>query len=281
MHLTFLESEDWKGLIGFRDFLRNNKKAMEEYAEVKKQAAKMANQNGEEYRKIKEPFFKQNLHNYPLSIKDNNPSPNTLYPIEGVTRTVYLKNIITNPQIIVGDYTYYDDPDDVYNFEKNVLYLFDFMGDKLIIGKFCQIATGVRFIMNGSNHAMNGFSTYPFKVFGKSWALKDPMHVVSKGDTVVGNDVWIGNNVTIMQGIKIGDGAIIGTNSLVTKDVEPYTIVGGNPAREIRKRFDEQTIQLLLALKWWDWNIQKITDNLEVITGGQIDQLKKIYKNLL
>ncbi|MFN8832280.1 MAG: CatB-related O-acetyltransferase [Alphaproteobacteria bacterium] len=207
------------------------------------------------------------------------PNPNTLYPIEGVTRTVYLKNIITNPQIIVGDYTYYDDPEDVYNFEKNVLYLFDFMGDKLIIGKFCQIATGVRFIMNGSNHAMNGFSTYPFKVSGQIWAEKDPMQVVSKGDTVVGNDVWIGNCATIMQGVKIGDGAIIGTNSLVTKDVEPYTIVGGNPAKEIRKRFDDETIQMLLALKWWDWDVQKITDNLEVITGGKIDELKRIYEN--
>ena len=211
--------------------------------------------------------------------KQNCPNPNTIYPIKGITRTVYLKNIITNPQIIVGDYTYYDDPEDVYNFEKNVLYLFDFMGDKLIIGKFCQIATGVRFIMNGSNHAMNGFSTYPFKVFGQSWAEKDPMQVVSKGNTVIGNDVWIGNCATIMQGVKIGDGAIIGTNSLVTKDVEPYTIVGGNPAKEIRKRFDDETIQMLLALKWWDWDVQKITDNLETITSGKIDKLKRIYEN--
>lgn len=209
----------------------------------------------------------------------NYPDPNTLYPIEGVARTVYLKNIITNPQIIVGDYTYYDDPENVYNFEKNVLYLFEFMGDKLIIGKFCQIATGVRFIMNGSNHAMNGFSTYPFKVFGGEWALKDPMQVVNKGDTVIGNDVWIGNNATIMQGINIGDGAIIGTNSLVTKDVAPYTIVGGNPAKEIRKRFDEETTQLLLALKWWDWEVQKITDNLEFIANGKAEELKRIYKN--
>lgn len=208
------------------------------------------------------------------------PNPNTLYPIEGVTRTVYLKNIITNPQIIVGDYTYYDDPEDIYNFEKNVLYLFDFMEDKLIIGKFCQIATGVCFIMNGSNHAMNGFSTYPFKVFGQSWAEKDPMQVVSKGDTVVGNDVWIGNCATIMQGVKIGDGAIIGTNSLVTKDVPAYTIVCGNPAKEIRKRFDEETIRLLLAVKWWDWDVQKITDNLEAITSGKIDELKRIYEEI-
>lgn len=207
----------------------------------------------------------------------NYPNPSALYPIKGVTRTVYLKNIITNPQIIVGDYTYYDDPEDVHNFEKNVLYLFDFMGDKLIIGKFCQIATGVRFIMNGSNHAMNGFSTYPFKVFGDAWSSAS-LEVVSKGNTIIGNDVWIGNGATIMPGVQIGDGAIIGTNSVVTKDVEPYTIVGGNPAREIRKRFDEVTIKSLLTIKWWDWDVQKITDNLDIITSGKIDELKQIYK---
>jgi len=206
------------------------------------------------------------------------PSPNTLYPISGITRTVFLKNIIHNPQIIVGDYTYYDDPADVHNFEKNVLYLFDFMGDKLIIGKFCQIATGARFIMNGSNHALGGFSTYPFKVFGGEWAKKDPMHVVSKGDTVIGNDVWIGNNATIMQGVQIGDGAIIGTNSLVTKNVEPYAVVGGNPAKEIRKRFDDETINFLINLKWWDWSVERITQHLDLITNGNLNGLKKIYE---
>jgi len=209
--------------------------------------------------------------------KKNYPDPNTLYPIEGVTRTMYLKNIIQNPQIIVGDYTYYDDPEDIYNFEKNVLYLFKFMGDKLIIGKFCQIATGVRFIMNGSNHAMNGVSTYPFKVFGKKWSNAS-FDVVSKGDTVIGNDVWIGNNATIMQGIKIGAGAIIGTNSLVTKNVPAYTIVGGNPAKEIRKRFDDETIKFLLALKWWNWDNEKITNHLDLLTSGNIDGLKRIYE---
>ncbi len=149
------------------------------------------------------------------------------------------------------------------------------MGDKLIIGKFCQIATGVRFVMNGSNHSMQGISTYPFKVFGKSW--KDAsMEVVSKGDTIIGNDVWIGNSVTIMQGIKIGDGAIIGTNALVTKDIAPYTIVGGNPAALIRKRFDEHQIDLLLKAKWWDWAVEKITENLDIITGGDFDALKRM-----
>lgn len=202
------------------------------------------------------------------------PDPNTLHPITGVNRTVFLKNIINHPQIQVGDYTYYDDPDDIHSFEKNVLYLFEFMADNLIIGKFCQLATGLRFIMNGSNHAMNGFSTYPFKVFGGAWA-ETPMQVVSKGDTVIGHDVWIGNSATIMQGIHIGHGAIIGTNSLVTKNVEPYTIVGGNPAKEIRKRFDDDTIAFLLKLSWWDWDVEKITHHLPAIATGDLEALKK------
>lgn len=200
------------------------------------------------------------------------PDPKDVYPIDGVTRTAFLKNIISNPQIIIGDFTYYDDPEDVHNFEKNVLYLFEFMKDKLIIGKFCQIATGVRFIMNGSNHAMDGFSTYPFKVMGKAWKDVD-MNAISKGDTVIGNDVWIGNSVTIMQGVTIGDGAIIGTNSIVTKDVEPYSVVGGNPARLIRKRFDDETINVLLTLRWWDWGIEKITNYLPAITSADLKML--------
>lgn len=186
-----------------------------------------------------------------------------------------MKNIITKPQIIVGDYTYYDDPDDVYNFEKNVLYLFYFSTDKLIIGKFCQIATGVRFITNGGNHPMDGISTYPFKVFGRSWA-EAPLNAVSKGDIVIGHDVWIGNSVTIMQGINIGHGAIIGANALVTKDVAPYTIVGGNPAQIIRKRFDDETIEFLLKLAWWDWPMDKIACHLNLIVTGSLSVLRKI-----
>lgn len=202
------------------------------------------------------------------------PDPSTLFPIEGVKRTCFLKNIITKPQIIVGDYTYYDDPDDVYNFEKNILYLYDFSQDKLIFGKFCQIATGARFLMNGAHHPMQGFSTYPFKVFGKSWT-DVPMEVTTKGDIVIGNDVWIGNSATIMHGINIGDGAIIGTNALVTKDVEPYTIVGGNPAKVIRKRFDDQTIQFLLKLEWWNWPIEKITEYAKSIATGDVATLER------
>lgn len=191
-------------------------------------------------------------------------TPHTLYPIEGVHRTVFLKNIIKNSKIIVGDFTYYDDPENVENFEKNVLYLFDFLPDKLIIGKFCQIATGVKFIMNGGNHDMSGFSSYPFGPF--CWSTTTAG--VIKGDTVIGNDVWIGYGATIMPGVTIGDGAIIAACSVVTKNVDPYTIVGGNPARFIRERFKADTIRKLLKLKWWDWSIDKISQNLNVITSG-------------
>lgn len=201
------------------------------------------------------------------------PDKNCIYPIQGVTRTCFLKNIIQHPQIVIGDYTYYDDPDDIHRFEKNVLYLFDFMQDKLMIGKFCQIASGVRFIMNGSNHAMDGISTYPFKVFGKDWSSAS-MNIVSKGDTVIGHDVWLGNSATIMQGINIGHGAIIGTNALVTKDVEPYSIVGGNPAKLIRKRFSDENIEFLLKLAWWDWSVEKITAHLKALTQGDFAALK-------
>ena len=211
-----------------------------------------------------------------MSCNQDYVDPNVIYPIENVSRTVFLKNIIKNKeQIIIGDYTYYDDPQDIYNFERNVLYLFDFIADKLIIGKFCQIATGVRFIMNGSNHAMDGFSTYPFKVFGKKWQ-DIPMNAKSKGNTEIGNDVWIGNSATIMQGVKIGDGAIIGTNALVTKDVSAYTIVGGNPAREIKKRFDDHTISILLKLQWWHWDIKKITAHLKAIVTGDLSYLRNL-----
>ena len=174
---------------------------------------------------------------------DYTPNPHVTYPIPFCKRTCFLKNIIDNPNIIVGDYTYYDDPQDVQNFKKNVLYHFDFIGDKLIFGKFCQIATGVTFLMNGGNHELDKESTYPFKVFG--W--DKPLNPISKGDTVIGNDVWLGYRATIMPGITIGDGAIISAKAVVTKDVSPYTIVGGNPARILRERFSKEQI----PSKWW------------------------------
>lgn len=196
------------------------------------------------------------------------PNKDEKFPLKNYKQLCFLKNIITNPDIIVGDYTYYDDSKDVCNFEHNVKYHYQFIGDKLIIGKFCMIASGVTFIMNGANHKMDGITTYPFNIFGKDWERVTPKisDLPYKGDTIIGNDVWIGANVTIMPGVKIGDGAIISTNATVTKDVEPYTIVGGNPAMILRKRFSDEKIKELVELKWWDWDIVKITENLEYLT---------------
>lgn len=206
----------------------------------------------------------------------NGPDKNKLFPLEHYDKLCFLKNIIKSPNITVGDFTYYDDFEDVYNFEKNVKYHFEFTGDKLIIGKFCMIASGVKFIMNGANHLTDSISTYPFAIFGSGWekAMEGKSYPV-KGDTVIGNDVWIGHNATLMAGVKIGDGAIIATNSTVVKDVEPYSIVGGNPAKEIKKRFSEEKIEKLLALKWWDWSIEKITENISNLTGTDLNSLMK------
>lgn len=206
----------------------------------------------------------------------NGPDKNKLFPLEHYDKLCFLKNIIKSPNINVGDFTYYDDFEDVYNFEKNVKYHFEFTGDKLIIGKFCMIASGVKFIMNGANHLTDSISTYPFAIFGSGWekAMEGKSYPV-KGDTVIGNDVWIGHNATLMAGVKIGDGAIIATNSTVVKDVEPYSIVGGNPAKEIKKRFSEEKIEKLLALKWWDWSIEKITENISNLTGTDLNSLMK------
>lgn len=203
------------------------------------------------------------------------PDKDQKFPLANYKRLCFLKNIIKNPNIIVGDYTYYDDFENVGNFEKNVKYHFDFIGDKLIIGKFCMIASDVIFIMNGANHVTNAISTYPFAIFGNDWA--DAMSGKSyptKGDTIVGNDVWIGYKAMIMPGIKIGDGAIIATNSMITKDVEPYSIVGGNPAKEIKKRFSDKEISELLEIEWWGWDIEKITRNVKSLTENNIDKLK-------
>ncbi|WP_163444769.1 CatB-related O-acetyltransferase [Flavobacterium columnare] len=207
----------------------------------------------------------------------NIPDKNNPFPLNGYNKLCFLKNIIQNPNIIVGDYTYYDDFDDVENFEKNVKYHFDFTGDKLIIGKFCMIASGVKFIMNGANHLTEAISAYPFAIFGHDW--QDAMEGKSyptKGDTLIGNDVWIGHNATIMAGVTIGDGAIIATNATVTKDVAPYTIVGGNPAQLIRKRFSDEVIELLLEKQWWHWDIEKITQNVQLLTSNDFDKLKTI-----
>ncbi|PHP64812.1 chloramphenicol acetyltransferase [Zhengella mangrovi] len=206
------------------------------------------------------------------------PSPDTLYPLAGFPRAVFLKNVITRPNIIVGDYSYYDDPDGAERFEeRNVLHHHAFLGDRLIIGRFTAIASGTRFIMNGANHAMGGFSTYPFNIFGNGWETGfDPATWTeqSKGDTVIGNDVWIGMDSMIMPGVTIGDGAIIASGSVITSHVAPYTIAGGNPGRAIRKRFDDGVIAELLEIAWWDWSARKISASLDAIRGGDIAALR-------
>jgi virginiamycin A acetyltransferase len=205
------------------------------------------------------------------------PDPNNPFPMPGFPQVCYLKNVIDDPQIEVGDYTYYDDPDGHENFRRNVLYLYPFIGDKLRIGRFCALARGVKFIMNGANHQMSGISTYPFSIFAAGWesAQPKPGELPYKGDTVIGNDVWIGYDVLVMPGVTIGDGAIVAARSVVTADVPPYAIVGGNPAKVLRKRFDDETIARLLAIRWWDRPAEWITANLDVIRGGDVEALER------
>ena len=202
------------------------------------------------------------------------PSPDTRHPIAGVTRTGFLKPFITRPNIVVGDYTYYDDPDGPERFESNVLYHFDFNHDRLIIGRYCSIAAEVRFIMNGGNHPTTWLTTYPFPIFGQGWESAMPLSWPSRGDTVVGNDVWIGYGATIMPGVRIGDGAIVATATVVTKEVPAYAIVGGNPGRIIRYRFDEPTIARLLAIRWWDWDPEKVAKHVGALCAGDVAALE-------
>lgn len=211
------------------------------------------------------------------------PEPTEKHPMQGFDQVCYIKNTVKNPNILVGDYTYYDDPVDSEGFERNVLYHYPFIGDKLIIGKFCAIAKDVKFIMNGANHKMDCFTTYPFSIFRKGWekVLPKPGELPYKGDTVIQNDVWIGYEALIMPGVKIGNGAIIAAKSVVVTDVAPYTIVGGNPARPIRKRFSEETIALLQSIEWWDWPIEKITQSLEILTSNDEVKLRQIGLNVI
>jgi virginiamycin A acetyltransferase len=202
--------------------------------------------------------------------------PKDKHPMKGFPQICFIQNTVSNPNITIGDYTYYDDPEDSENFERNVLYHFPFIGDRLIIGKFCALARGVKFIMNGANHKMDGFSTYPFNIFGNGWEQVTPQteELPYKGDTVIGNDVWIGYEAVMMPGVQVGDGAIIAAKSVVVGDVSPYTIVGGHPARHIRQRFEDGVIQALLEVAWWNWDIEKITRNLEKIVAADIESLR-------
>lgn len=202
-----------------------------------------------------------------------------IYPRTGDYQTVYLNQVVTNPNIIVGDYTMYNDfVNDPTEFEKNnVLYHYPINGDRLIIGKFCSIACGAKFLFNSANHSLTSLSTYPFPIFFEEWGLERAQVTRAwdhKGDIVIGNDVWIGYEAVILAGVTIGDGAIIGTRAVVTKDVPPYTIVGSVPAKPIRKRFPDDTIAALLALRWWDWPEERIAAHLDAIQSGQIDQIK-------
>lgn len=205
------------------------------------------------------------------------PDPKMIFPIAGCNTVTNVKPTITRPNIIVGEYTYFSDVD----FEKHVLHHYDFNGDKLIIGRFCQIASGVSFIMNGANHQMNAVSTYPFYVMGWEQQPPAPDDLPLRGDTVVGNDVWIGQNATILPGVHIGDGAIIGLGSIVASDVEPYSVVVGNPARTVRKRFDDELIDLLLKLKWWDKSIDEIQRLIPLLTDSCLDRVKERVRKIL
>ncbi|MDH5182432.1 MAG: CatB-related O-acetyltransferase [Gammaproteobacteria bacterium] len=205
------------------------------------------------------------------------PNPDVLHPLQDFPQVCFLKNSIDNPNIIVGDYTYYDDAIDAKNFERNVLYHYPFIGDKLIIGKYCSIARDVTFIMNGANHNMSGLSSYPFEIFTGGWqeSLGDSVHYPYKGDTVIGNDVWIGYKAMIMPGVNIGDGSIIASGSVVSTDVAPYSIVAGNPSRLIRKRFSDEDIGILQGIKWWEWDASKLTRHLPYLVKGELVALQR------
>lgn len=207
-----------------------------------------------------------------------NPDPNKVFPNPNTDSITHVKPTVNNPNIIVGDFTYFGDKD----FESHVTHFYEWNGDKLIIGKFCQIAAGVNFIMNGANHQMNAVSTFPFYIF-EGWNQDAPplSDLPLRGDTVVGNDVWIGQNVTILPGVHIGDGAIIGLNSVVGSDVPPYTVVAGNPAKEIRKRFGDELIQIMLKLRWWDKSIEEIDSLIPLLTCGDLEKVKEELKKLI
>ncbi|WP_237151947.1 CatB-related O-acetyltransferase [Oryzibacter oryziterrae] len=208
------------------------------------------------------------------------PDPSIVHPMPEHPRVVFLKAVVDAPNVEIGDFSYYDDPVEPERFyEKCVLYHYPFLGDRLVIGRFVAIATGVSFIMGGANHLMGGISTFPFQIFASGWE-KDfdmaPILAGLKGDTLVGNDVWIGRRATILPGVRIGDGAIIAAEAVVSRDVPPYAIVAGNPARVVRRRFDEGIVDRLLAIAWWNWPAERITQHLQLIMGADVDALERV-----
>lgn len=214
----------------------------------------------------------------------NTPDPNVIFPNEYGT-SCFVKNVVHAPNIEIGDYTYYDDDTDPTGFERNnVLFNYPEFGDRLIIGKFCALAQGTTFIMGPANHRTGSASTYPFNVFGGEWTEATPDHMSQlprKGDTVVGNDVWLGRECVVMPGVKIGDGAIVAAYSVVTRDVAPYTVAGGNPARFIKSRFDEELTGLLLRLKWWDLPPEELVSWLPILCDENLENLRSALKSRL
>ena len=206
------------------------------------------------------------------------PNPKILHPVPNHYDLIFPANLNNSENVIIGDFTYIRDS----HFKEHTLYHYKWMEDKLVIGKFCQIGKGIEFIMNGANHQMKSATTYPFYIFN-TWQQERPNieDFSIKGDTIIGNDVWIGQNVTVLPGIKIGDGAIIGMNSVVSKDIPPYTIAAGNPIKIIKKRFDDEIINLLLKYKWWDQTIEKINDDIPMLTCNDDKKLKEWLKNQL
>lgn len=205
------------------------------------------------------------------------PDPNAVFPVKNSKTVTNIKPTLKGEGVIAGDYSYFSDA----FFTRHVTHRYDFYGDKLIIGKFCQIAAGVNFTMNGANHQRNCATTYPFYVMGWEQAYPDLENLQSKGDTVLGNDVWLGENVTVMPGVKIGDGAIIGKNSTVASDIPPYTVAVGNPARVVRERFDEQLKDLLLRFKWWDLPPEEIAEIIPILTSPNLERLRDFLKKEL
>lgn len=206
------------------------------------------------------------------------PDPNVIHPIQGYEKEIYVKPTVRNPNILVGEFTYIADSE----FESHVTHHYPWNGDKLIIGKFCQIAAGVEFVMNGANHQMNAVSTFPFYTL-EGWEMEPPpaSDLPRKGDTVIGNDVWIGQNATILPGVHIGDGAIIGAGSVVGSDVASYTIVAGNPARVLRKRFDDELIDLMLRFQWWEKSVEEINRLIPLLTCGDLEKVRGKLKAMV
>jgi len=205
------------------------------------------------------------------------PDPKVLHPVEGQDRVVYLRPLVTDPRIEVGEYTYYDDPDEALAFERKAV-LYAYGPERLIIGRYCAIASGVRFVMPGANHADLGPSTFPFGIFGPPWdvTMDLVMGAPSRGDTVVGNDVWLGYQALVLPGVTIGHGAVVAAASVVASDVPPYAIVGGNPARVIRQRYGDEDVERLLRAAWWDWPVELVTENARTIMSGTPEELERI-----